>query len=65
RPLDPVWVYFAATPLKSSSHFSAVYKYCNTQFSYGHPNELEIHLTKEYEDKSLVNEIRSKYFEIA
>ncbi|CAG8806066.1 92_t:CDS:1 [Cetraspora pellucida] len=64
RPLDPVWKHFAATPLKSLSHFFAICKYCNTQFSHGHPNELEVHLAKECEDESLDDEIRSKYLEI-
>ncbi|CAG8820763.1 23648_t:CDS:2, partial [Cetraspora pellucida] len=65
RPLDPIWEHFATTPLKSSGHFSAIYKYCNTQFSCGHPNKLEVHLAKKCEDESLDDEIRSKYLEIA
>ncbi|CAG8449506.1 9061_t:CDS:2 [Dentiscutata heterogama] len=64
RPLDPVWEHFVATPLKLPGHFSALCKYCNTQFRHGHPNKLEIHLAKEYEGKSLDDEIRSKYLEI-
>ncbi|CAG8558157.1 11730_t:CDS:2 [Dentiscutata erythropus] len=65
RPLDPVWEHFATTALKSPGHFSAVCKYCNTQFSHGRPNELEVHLAKECEGESIDDEIRSKYFEIA
>ncbi|CAG8806170.1 19221_t:CDS:2, partial [Dentiscutata erythropus] len=57
--------HFATTPLKSSGHFSAVCKYCNTRFSHGRPNELEVHLAKECEGESIDNEIRSKYLKIA
>ncbi|CAG8632919.1 4913_t:CDS:1, partial [Dentiscutata heterogama] len=61
----PVWKHFVATSLKSPGYFSALCKYCNTQFRRKHLNELEIYLAKEYEGESLDDKIRSKYFEIA
>ncbi|CAG8588202.1 20617_t:CDS:2, partial [Gigaspora margarita] len=64
RPPDPVWDHFFATSLKSPGHFAAKCKYCSTQFNCRHPNQLEIHLAKECEDKNLDNEIREKYQEI-
>ncbi|CAG8830137.1 44114_t:CDS:1, partial [Gigaspora margarita] len=64
RPPDPVWDHFFATPLKSPGHFAAKCKYCSIQFNRGCPNQLEIHLAKEYEDENLDNKIREKYQEI-
>ncbi|KAF0429473.1 zinc finger bed domain-containing protein 1-like [Gigaspora margarita] len=64
RPPDPLWDHFFATLLKSPGYFSAKCRYCLKQFSRGCHTDLEVHLAKEYEDKSLDDEIRGKYIEI-
>ena len=62
RQRDPVWNHFESKPLKTLEYFSAKCKHCDTNFSRGWPNQLEVHLAKDCTAVAL--DIRNNYQEI-